>query len=156
MNPRLQQTLLEHLRHAALTRTQLVGRTDWTDHQVQAALDTLVGEGLVRRRPRPGRSAEYELTPAAAAHLPQVNRSAGRATGAAVVTTKRRPRWLQPSRVPTPPDPRTQVLTAADRSFCSAALAQQFDAGRIVEVFCVLVNPSGHHGGSGFCLFAGR
>jgi hypothetical protein len=35
--------------------------------------------------------------------------------------------------VPPPPDPATLVLTDGDRSFCSAALAQQFAAGRIVE-----------------------
>ncbi|MGZ0150323.1 DprA-like winged helix domain-containing protein [Kribbella sp. WER1] len=84
----LEHVVLAQLRHAPLTRAELVRRTSATDYTVQAALDELVQEGAVARLPQRGMPAEYELTAAGAIRLKLVaemldspSKALGRALG---------------------------------------------------------------------------
>lgn len=61
-DPALEHRLLEHLRFAPLTRAELVRRTGVDNQRVQAALDTLVREAFVVRRPQDDGPEDYELT----------------------------------------------------------------------------------------------
>lgn len=61
-DPALEQMLLEHLRFAPLTRAELVRRTGADNQRVQGALDTLVRETFVVRRPQDDSPEDYELT----------------------------------------------------------------------------------------------
>ncbi|TDO62645.1 hypothetical protein EV651_106267 [Kribbella sp. VKM Ac-2571] len=68
-DPGLEHVLLEHLRFAPLTRTELVRRTGMGNQRVQAALDTLVREAFVVRRPQDDSPEDYELTEAGTGRL---------------------------------------------------------------------------------------
>ncbi|HZX05335.1 hypothetical protein, partial [Kribbella sp.] len=65
----LEHVLLLNLRHAPLTRTELARRTSASERTVQAALDELVGDTYVVRRPQQGMPAEYELSAAGSMRL---------------------------------------------------------------------------------------
>ncbi|TCC40940.1 DUF1707 domain-containing protein [Kribbella speibonae] len=157
----LEHVLLRHLEHAPLTRAELVRRTGVGDDTLQTALNELVGGTYVVRRSQQGLPTEYELTANGAIRLKVVTelvQSPGAAIGKAItrmvaaaivegtdgppVTAQppvkaQRPagvRWPAGVRRPRPPaDAGELVLTDADRSFCSAALAQQVATGRILE-----------------------
>ncbi|MFD7156415.1 DUF1707 domain-containing protein [Kribbella sp. NPDC059898] len=84
----LEHVLLTQLRHAPLTRAELVRRTGATDDTAQSALDELVEDGSVARLTQRGMPAEYELTGAGAVRLKLVaemldspSRAIGRALG---------------------------------------------------------------------------
>ncbi|TCC43044.1 MarR family transcriptional regulator [Kribbella sindirgiensis] len=65
----MENTLLEHLRFAPLTRAELVRRTRTSSQRVQVALDTLVREKFVVRRLQDDGPEDYELTEAGAGRL---------------------------------------------------------------------------------------
>jgi DNA-binding HxlR family transcriptional regulator len=65
----LEHVLLEHLRFAPSTRAELVRRTGMGNQRVQAALDTLVREAFVVRRPQDDGPEDYELTEAGTGRL---------------------------------------------------------------------------------------
>jgi hypothetical protein len=84
-DPGVERLVLRHLEGRPLSRVELVSRTGATDHQVQAALDELVGTAHVVRRPQDIGPADYELTPVGVEHLARI----GRMTAAPVPTAKR-------------------------------------------------------------------
>jgi DNA-binding HxlR family transcriptional regulator len=138
-NPVLEQVVLEHLQFAPLSRAELARRTGASHHEVQAVLDQLVSDTFVVRRPQDGLPADYELTPNGAARLKMVKElfnspftAMGKAVGAAVVETQRRRRYAVRRPAGWKPPVRSRLLLSdADRSACSAALAEQFGIGRI-------------------------
>lgn len=128
-DPVLEQALLEHLRFAPLSRAELVRRTGASDQRVQAALNELVAETYVARRPQDGGPADYELTAAGSGRLDMLEdlkrapfKTIGRVLAAGIVDLKD---------LPPPSEPRKLLLSDDDRSVCSAALAAQFALGRI-------------------------
>jgi hypothetical protein len=130
-DPALEHMLLEHLRFAPLTRAELVRRTGAGNQRVQAALDVLVRETFVVRRPQDDAPDDYELTEAGTGRLglfidldAAPLKTVGRLFAATVADT------LHP-RQPQPTNPGKLLLSDDDRSACSYALANQFAAGRI-------------------------
>ncbi|WP_432883625.1 DUF1707 domain-containing protein [Kribbella sp. CA-245084] len=129
--PALEHALLEHLQFAPLSRAELVRRTGFGDHRVQAALDELVRGTFVVRRPQDAGPADYEITAAGSGRLELVEdlvesplKGMGRLFAATLVDTIR-------PRQTTPADPRDLLLSDEDRSACSQALANQYAVGRI-------------------------
>ena len=68
-DPALEHALLEHLRFAPLTCAELVRRTGAGNQRVQFALDTLVRESFVVRRPQDDGPEDYALTQAGTGRL---------------------------------------------------------------------------------------
>jgi hypothetical protein len=129
----LEQALLEELRFAPLSRAELARRTGAGDTQVQAALDELIRGTFVVRRPQDRGPADYELTKAGAGRLEFMEdfaespmKTMAKVFGAMAVQVVRP---LQPPETPV----EKLRLSDDDRSVCSAALADQFAAGRIDE-----------------------
>ncbi|MGW6280840.1 DUF1707 domain-containing protein [Kribbella sp. NPDC055071] len=151
-----QEILLRQLEHAQLTRAELVRRTQITGFGVQTALDALVGSAFVERYPQPGRPARYGLTASGLERLTLLRQldhersvaAAATEAEAAATRAEGRRRWAAARRPPRRRSPSTAAptpaafaspassrpLNDAERSACSAALAQHFAAGRITEV----------------------
>ncbi|WTL13382.1 DUF1707 domain-containing protein [Kribbella sp. NBC_01505] len=133
-NPALEQALIEQLEHVALSRAELVRRVGASDHEVQAALDKLVGETFVARYPEDNLPAEYGLTEGGLGRLRLIREftespmsAMGKVLGAAASEAVQRRR-----RVPAVRARSTRMrLSDSERTACSTALAEQFGLGRI-------------------------
>ncbi|WP_327638417.1 DUF1707 domain-containing protein [Kribbella sp. NBC_00482] len=130
-DPALEHALLEHLRFAPLTCAELVRRTGAGNQRVQFALDALVREGFVVRRPQDEGPEDYALTQAGTGRLDVILdltneplKTMGKLFAATVADTIR-------PREPQPANPRALLLSDDDRTACSYALANHFAAGRI-------------------------
>jgi hypothetical protein len=132
-DPALEHAVLEQLGFAALTYDELVQRIPASGHAVQAALDTLVFGKYVEQFLM--EAVMYRLTDSGLERLNLV-RGLGYSPAAeiAFAENERRRAAVKRRRRSAPKQALSAApLTDSERSLCSAALAEEFDAGRISE-----------------------
>jgi hypothetical protein len=131
-DPALEHAVLEQLGFAALTHDELVQRTSASDHAVQTALDGLVFGKFVERFLM--EAVMYRLTDLGQARLALLRDLDYNPAEIVFAENERRRRASKRRRRSAPKQTRSPApLTDPERSLCSAALAEQFDAGRISE-----------------------
>nr|WP_238355174.1 DUF1707 domain-containing protein [Kribbella sandramycini] len=120
------------MEHGDLSRIELARRLGVRGPKVQKLLDKLVSETFVARYPQDDLPTEYGLTEAGVGRLKLVRQfqqapwsTLGQVTAAALTQRRRQPVIRREK------DRLRLRLSDAERSACSAALAEQFSIGRL-------------------------